>query len=591
MYAEKVLWYSYCDQTKKKIEVLSMQMNYINNQTILKLELDWQPKSNHIVWAINTLVESISMADLDAESSRTGRPEYPARLLLKMLLFGYSRKVFSGRKIAEMAEENLPMRWLLGNIQTTPSYRTINRFRVKPQTKTLIKRLFLTFRQRLEALGLIDDSALFIDGTKLLANANKYTFVWRKSVEKNEPKLNVKTSQLYQDLIQAKVDLAVNQETDRPLDSASLDVISNQVDDEITHLNTIIADEKIKPGGSQNKRRRRKLKHYSHLLHNDLIPRKQKYEFANRTFGKRNSFSKTDPAATFMRMKEDPMKNGQLKPGYNLQVASQNQFTLFFDLFHNPTDTRTLQPFLSTIFDTNQYTARYIVADAGYGSEMNYQYITDELKTNFLIPYGMYEKEQKRSYHKDKRKVANWNYDEKNDCFTDLDGIQFVFSNYSTRHDKYGAERNFKVYRAVKYFEDPIRQKLATTPKGNKRQISINSNWEYFKNKAKEQLSSQVGQQIYAQRKIDVEPIFANLKAHLSFNRFSVRGLMGTWNEVGIALMANNMAKLAMLFADPEGQRKNEVVNSQNSRIYYLIFLWNPSYVPDSFYFKFVNLR
>lgn len=111
------------------------------------------------------------------------------------------------------------------------------------------------------------------------------------------------------------------------------------------------------------------------------------------------------------------------------------------------------------------------------------------------------------------------------------------------------AERNFKVYRTIKHFENPIRQALATTLKGNQRQISINWNWEYFKNETKEQLSSEVGQQIYAQRKIDVEPIFANLKTHLSFNRFSVSGLTGTCNEVGIVLIA----KLPILFADPEG--------------------------------------
>ncbi|WP_057881840.1 transposase [Companilactobacillus kimchiensis] len=175
-----------------------MHMNYINNQTSLKLELDWVPKNEHIVWAIDSIVESILTADLESESSWTGRPEYPAKMLLKMLLFAYSRKTFSGRHIAEMAEENLPMRWLMGNILTTPSHRTINRFRVNDKSKELIKKLFITFRDRLNQLGLIDDSALFIDGTKLLANANKYTFVWRKSVEKFEPKLDAKADKLYQ---------------------------------------------------------------------------------------------------------------------------------------------------------------------------------------------------------------------------------------------------------------------------------------------------------------------------------------------------------------------------------------------------------
>lgn len=536
-----------------------MQMNYINNQTSLKIEMDWIPKDNHIVWAIDAIVESIPIDDLEAESSWTGRPEYPAKMLLKMLLFAYSRKTFSGRKISEMAEENLPMRWLMGNILTIPSYRTINRFRVSGHSKELIKGLFLTFRNRLNQLGLIDDSALFIDGTKLLANANKYSFVWRKAVEKFEPKLNAKSNELYDELVQNSVDLAVSKETDQDLSSAELSRISSQLETKISELDDVIEKEKVTAGGSKNKRLRRKLKHYNHLLKNDLIPRKKNYEEANETFGDRNSFSKTDHDATFLKMKEDPMKNGQLKPGYNLQVASQNQFALYYGVFQRPTDTRTLIPFLTDIFEETPHAADYVVADAGYGSEMNYQFITDELEANYLIPYGMYEKELTRSYHKDKRKIANWKYDELNDTFTDLDGIKFKFLRYSVRHDKYGDERKFKVYQSIEYFEDPVREDLATTKMGYRRKININANWEYFKNKAKEQLSSEVGQSIYAQRKIDVEPIFANLKAHLSFNRVSVRGLENVKIEVGLALMSNNLAKLARLLSFLTKYQKNTI--------------------------------
>ena len=158
-----------------------------------------------------------------------------------MLLFSYSRSVFSGRKIAEMGDENLVMRWLMGNIVTVPSYRTINRFRVHSRTKTLIKRLYGLFRTQLASLGLIDDSALYIDGTKLAANANKYTFVWRKSVEKNEPKLDEKSNQLYDQIIQNKVDLAVRQETEGSLDSDELKAVSDKVSNEIDNLNQVIA--------------------------------------------------------------------------------------------------------------------------------------------------------------------------------------------------------------------------------------------------------------------------------------------------------------------------------------------------------------
>ncbi|WP_162261230.1 transposase [Companilactobacillus kimchiensis] len=196
----------------------------------------------------------------------------------------------------------------------------------------------------------------------------------------------------------------------------------------------------------------------------------------------------------------------------------------------------------------------------------------------------MYEKELTRSYHKDKRKVANWNYNELIDVFTDLDGIEFHFLRYSVRHDKYGYERKFKVYRAVEYFDDPTRQKLATTKMGNQRQISINANWEYFKNKAKESLSSEIGQSVYAQRKTNIEPIFANLKAHLLFNRVSVRGIENVKSEIGLALMANNLAKLARLFDVSNQSQRNEMINSKFVGIIISFLFRIGGYVPNSFF-------
>ncbi|WP_225356693.1 transposase, partial [Secundilactobacillus pentosiphilus] len=110
-----------------------------------------------------------------------------------------------------------------------------------------------------------------------------------------------------------------------------------------------------------------------------LVQRKVKmieHQSQLETFGDRNSYSKTDQDSTFMRVKEDPMMNGQLKPAYNLQIATNNQFVLGFGLFQRPTDTKTLIPFLNTLSNTNKL-AENIVADAGYGSEANYRTIED----------------------------------------------------------------------------------------------------------------------------------------------------------------------------------------------------------------------
>ncbi|BFL80146.1 hypothetical protein Ssa13956_06790 [Streptococcus salivarius] len=123
----------------------------------------------------------------------------------------------------------------------------------------------------------------------------------------------------------------------------------------------------------------------------DFSVRAEKYESYQETFEGRNSFSKTDTDATFMRMKEDHMKNGQLKAGYSLQIATENQFVLHYDVFSNPTDAKTLLPFL----ETYPHDVKTVVADAGYGSEENLLCL-DEKEVNHLIKYAMFDKEQKR---------------------------------------------------------------------------------------------------------------------------------------------------------------------------------------------------
>ena len=135
----------------------------------------------------------------------------------------------------------------------------------------------------------------------------------------------------------------------------------------------------------------------------------KKYEEAEEIFAGRNSYSKTDHDATFMHMKEDHMKNGQLKPGYNIQAATTNQYVVDFALYPNPTDFKTLEPFLKQMTTLDKFDK--IVADAGYGSEYNYSMLEKEYPDKkYYIPYTMYEKEKTRKYRNDPTKLANWQY-------------------------------------------------------------------------------------------------------------------------------------------------------------------------------------
>ena len=520
-----------------------MYKQYNKNQTSLSLPVELNVPANHIVRVIQLFVDALPIEYLPKDSTSLRGPHaYDPRMLLKLILFGYLRHTVSGRGLHQMALENIPMKWLIGDLDVVPSARTITRFRSAPSTNKLIELMYLKFRQLLDHLALIDDTALYIDGTKLLADANKYSFVWRKSVERFEPRLDAKAEALFQDLVSdgtIGVDVLNQPDILQQLEAVNIELVK-QVD----QLDQAIATEKVKPGGSANKRRRRQLKKYTHLLQNDLIPRKQRYQEAHAQFGDRNSYSKTDPDATFMRMKEDPMMNGQLKPGYNVQIGTQHQFVLYYDVNQRPTDQRTLIPFLQKI-DRHFV---YIVADAGYGSEPNYDHIMKVCFSIPLIPYTMYLKELSRRYREDMSKRQNWLYEKALDRYTDNHGIHFHYKNEYDRKDKAGNHRHFRVYQAEQR-DDPEGYHWSTTPSGRLRQISINPHWEAQKTFMRSQLDEEKTKAIFAQRKIEDEPVFGHLKANLKFHRVSVRGLTAVTNEVGIALMAGNLGKLAKLTA------------------------------------------
>lgn len=102
------------------------------------------------------------------------------------------------------------------------------------------------------------------------------------------------------------------------------------------------------------------------------------------------------------------MKNGQLKPGYNLHIATNSQFVLSYNVYQNPTDTRMMIPFLNSIQKTYGHLPEYIVADAGYGSEPNYMAIIDDFNRIPLITYGMFIKDKTKKYKSDIFNTQNW---------------------------------------------------------------------------------------------------------------------------------------------------------------------------------------
>lgn len=501
-----------------------MYIHYNTKQTTLPLEISSCLANDHIVFSIEEFMEQFECPELDAMFRIHGRPSYHPKMMLSAILYSYSRGIYSGRKIAELMTDSLSMQYLTG--QLIASYRTINRFRVLPGMEKVIEELFVNFNCYAKMKELVTLDTMFVDGTKIEADANKYTHVWKKATDKFQTKLQHTLKTDFVDEIQPLINQAIQDEMEEEITPEHLKEFAQLLEEELQHLDKDIREQPTK-GKDPRKTKRRAVKKVLNKVQNDYLVRLEKYNHYQSIFDGRNSFSKTDTDATFMRMKDDHMKNGQLKPGYNLQIGTENQFVLHFDVFPNPTDTLTLLPFL----DSCHLDIKTLVADAGYGSEENLLALNDKGIEHY-IKYNTFDKEQTRKYQKSSKNMDNWTYDKEQDSYTHPEGFVYTFSHIEHRKTTTGFHQEIKVYKTNQPDQAP--------QKG----LYINDRYQILKNEAKEALLSAQGQQIFAQRKIDVEPVFGQIKACLGYTRCNLRGKRKVKIDMGLVLMANNLKKL-----------------------------------------------
>ncbi len=531
-----------------------MFKHYTMNQVVLPLDLEIKLQENDIAYAVNDVVENIPDEAFVDFLRDTGCPAYHPRMMMKIILCAYTQSVFSGRKIEGLLKDSVRMMWLGQGYE--PSYRTINRFRVHPEVKELLRQCFVQFRCQLVQEEQIDEEAIFIDGTKIEANANKFTFVWRKAIERYSANLVERSNQMYDELLEKEIIPEIERESVDELSTDELEKVVKKLDEKVEAY-----DKKIEASedGSERKQLRfeRKTPKQYRKQFKDYMARKQKYQQDMEIFGERNSYSKTDHDATFMRMKDDYMKNGQLKAGYNVQLATEGQYALAYEVFPNPTDTRTFIPFLDNIENNFFELPNYIVADAGYGSEQNYEDVINHRHRTPLITYNQYRKEKKKKYKEDAFKVANWEYNEEDDSFTCPNNKKMTFRYLSNRTDRYDYTRAFKVYECEDCSDCPLRSLCTKAKEGSNRKVFYNEKWEQQKEYVRQQLSKEETGEIYGKRKIDVEPVFGFLKANLGFTRMSVRGKEKVENELGFAFMAVNLRKYSAMNAKQTIDKEN----------------------------------
>ena len=319
---------------------------YTQDQLMIPMSIDSLIPEKHVVRVINNAIDKMNLEPLLARSPGGGNSNYNPVMMTKLVVYAYTDKAFSCRRISKAARENIMYMWLCGG--NTPYL--------------LVQEKYISLEN------------YFLDGTKIEANANKYSWAWGKSTKRYKEALMEKCKELFKE-----IDKINDEENAKygdndleelgdgsPINAAAIEETVKKIDERLAQ----------KPDSKKPDEETKKLKKAKKTLENDYLPRMEKYEEQERILDQRNSFSKTDHDATFMRMKEDHMKNGQLKPGYNVQIGTENQFITGYSIHQRAGDTSCMKEHLETVKEMRGgKLPANITADAGFGSEENYKYL------------------------------------------------------------------------------------------------------------------------------------------------------------------------------------------------------------------------
>ena len=477
---------------------------------------------NDPVRVLDAIVEHLDIRAIEATYKGGGASSFAPRMLLKVILYAYLQNIHSGRKMEALLKRDVNFMWLSG--MQRPDFNTINLFR-KNRLADVMDDIFTQVVRMLVDAKFVSLEVQYIDGTKIEANANKYTFVWKKATKTNQDKLDHKVKSILREA-ERVLNMELKDESDNVMTAEEM---QKRTDEILARM-----DEK---GISDKKLRKEVTK-----VKEESVPKMKEYEEKLEIAGERGSYSKTDKDATFMRMKEDAMNNGQTKPGYNVQIATENQFITNYGLYSSPTDQGTLIPFLNSFEDRYGVRSSTVCADSGYGSEMNYEHMVSKQITPF-VKYNMFHAEMKRKRRKNAFLIENMFYNKELDFYICPMGQHLEFVKQIKEKSDLGYESTKSVYRAKDCSRCPLRS-MCYKGKHNARTIEVNHRNNELRAMARELLTSDEGLMHRSRRPIEPEAVFGQIKYDNHFKRFSYRGKRLVKAEFAAIAVAHNIRKM-----------------------------------------------
>lgn len=423
---------------------------YAQNQAqLLPSSLSDLIEKDHAARIISSVVDEMDLSAIEQSYSSQGCRAYHPAMLLKVLVYAYSIGLRSSRKIADRLQEDIVFMWLSG--RQTPDFRTIALFRKDRLTD--FKTVFSHVVELCMELGLARVGTISVDGTKFCANTSRNRVVYRKRLEKRKQS------------IAEKIDAIIEEadELDRQEDALYGNTTAH-------HTGVVFDKETIRKALGKIQKKKNILGKKKETLKAIQGEIKKKERIMRKD---RNSYAVADKDATVMLMKEE-----YIAPGYNAQIATENQVILAYGLYPNRTDYKLLKPMIREVKTMTGRAPKRVIADAGYGAKSNYRFLKHQKITGF-IPYQNYNK----------------------DIVLRNKGLYALPKTPDVELEKYKARMFIR-------------------------------------------LRSEEGEKMMKRRREDVEPVFGDMKEHMKFRRFTLRGKPKCLIELGILSFAHNIKKI-----------------------------------------------
>jgi transposase len=500
----------------------SLSGDYI--QLCLPIETETLVPVDDSVRLLDRFLEDLDYEKLYRSYSNIGRnPAISPKTLFKIIVYAYSQGIYSSRDIERACHLNLAFRWLLRS-QKVPDHNTIARFRSE-RLRFCAEDLLTQIVNKLYDIGEVPFENLFIDGTKIEANANKYSFVWKKATNKLEAKLQEKARVFLEEKLQRALPLGH---------------ISAAFMREVLELWVQVARQKKIQFVYGSGNRKHQLQRDIETLQ-DFCERQEKYDSYNEIFEGRNSFSKTDHDATFMRLKDDHMRNGQLKPAYNLQVAVESEYIVGIDISNEASDMYTLKPLLERLKSNYLWSFDNVICDAGYESEENYNYLKQEGYKAYIKPSN-YEYSKTRKFKREMEFRSRMEYVSEGDYFICPGNRKLTYRLTQNKKRRSGYVQKTKVYECKSCENCPH---LGSCYRGKyNKKIYVSMKFDRYRQESLDNITSEHGIQLRINRSIQAEGVFGIVKWNYGFKRYLTRGEPNVRTETLLLAIAFNINKL-----------------------------------------------